>query len=285
MSKSVQFGISLTVALGKENRLPGPEREFAGDLYVDLVQKTIETARRLELSIIELVSFPPFDAEVLQPKSEELRNILKDFKVLYHLPAWEVNPIALNKEIREAAIREQQKLVHFAASINVKQLCMHPASFSAMAWVYKWFLKDIQRNAAEGISRVASRAQEYGIPLNIENLPYGSVFFTHPEDFTQYLNKNIGMVLDTAHAFTAGVDPVNFIQVYSDYIKEIHLVDGFNQHEDTHTPVGEGEIDFRNFFNALKKFNFSGPIILEMMSEEDAYKSIEYLRKIDAWEI
>jgi sugar phosphate isomerase/epimerase len=276
----MNFGISLTVALGKEDVLPGADKKSGADLYCDLVVATVSTAKKLGIKTIELVSFPPFDAEVLRLNTQKIKDLLNDFEVLYHLPAWEISPVALNKSIRAAAIQEQKDLVDFAASIGAKQLCMHPASFGAMRWAYGWFLAEIKQNAHEAIRQISNHASEQDIPLNIENLPYKSKFFTQPEDFDGYLDDTVGLVLDTAHAFTAGSDPIQFLNRHKEYVKEVHVVDGFAHQDDTHPPLGEGDINFKEFFSELKKIEYNGPVIIEMMSEEDAIKSLAYLRDL-----
>ena len=96
------------------------------------------------------------------------------------------------------------------------------------------------------------------------------------------------MVLDTAHAYAAGIDLNNpktrgFLRKgYEDYIEAIHLNDtkvDLGSHIDKHTSthLGEGEITATTLASFVEEYNV--PLIVETQGKEKA-KDIE---KIKVW--
>lgn len=280
MINSMKLGLSLTVALGKEKTLIGADKLSLENLYLELAKKTIDMANKFSISHLELVSFPPFDAVVLKKIVPELKAMLDGFEVTYHLPAWEISSSILNEGLHQAVVKELKAIVDIAIELGVKEFCMHPASFSAMRWSYGWFVGKCVGQSRKTIHEINSYCQTKNTKLNIENIPLGSVYFTQPEHFKEFLNEDIGLVLDTAHAITVGVDPTDFIKAFPEFIKKVHAVDGISGKEDFHPALGEGEIDYKKFFTELQKAPFIGPVIIEMVTEEDVKKSMEHLKTI-----
>lgn len=92
------------------------------------------------------------------------------------------------------------------------------------------------------------------------------------------VKKEIGMCLDTAHAFESNVDPSDFIKHFGQKIKEVHLIDGIYSDPVTHYPLGAGEVDLISVFDKLEKINYQGIIILEVNSQKDLLESKKYLK-------
>ena len=61
-------------------------------------------------------------------------------------------------------------------------------------------------------------------------------------------------------------------------IKEVHLADNKGD-DDTHLPLGEGTIDFVDFFKIFTARNEDCVFILEPRNLNEAVKSISFLRK------
>jgi sugar phosphate isomerase/epimerase len=49
--------------------------------------------------------------------------------------------------------------------------------------------------------------------------------------------------------------------------------------EITHTPLGEGTVDWKKFFADKKRYSPAAPMIIEL-PEDDAIKSIDYLLEL-----
>ena len=51
--------------------------------------------------------------------------------------------------------------------------------------------------------------------------------------------------------------------LHSPLIKHIHLSDNDGSF-DNHNSIGSGDIDFKSFFNELKKINYTGILVVEV---------------------
>ena len=66
---------------------------------------------------------------------------------------------------------------------------------------------------------------------------------------------------------------------FHDIIKNIHIVENFSKNSDTHPPLGTGKIDFKEIFDVIKKYNYKGPIIIELSSANSLNQSINFIKK------
>ena len=62
-------------------------------------------------------------------------------------------------------------------------------------------------------------------------------------------------------------------------IKNIHLVDNISKLTDTHPPLGTGKVDFKEIFDVIKKYNYNGPLIIELSDAKSLNQSINFINK------
>ena len=105
----------------------------------------------------------------------------------------------------------------------------------------------------------------------------------------------VHLLLDTGHAYWAGIDPLDLARTYADRIRHVHLKDirqdvmercnrrnlSFLESviEGVFTVPGDGVIDFRPIFQALADADYEGWLVVE--AEQDAKKAnpLDYARK------
>ncbi|WP_162902310.1 myo-inosose-2 dehydratase [Facilibium subflavum] len=113
------------------------------------------------------------------------------------------------------------------------------------------------------------------------------------EDEIDYLMANtaptlVGLLLDTGHAYAAGVDPVRLLDKYGQRINQVHLKDvrdgvlaevkrdqlTFMQgvKQGIFTVPGDGNIDFDIIFDKLSQLNYQGWFVVE--AEQDPNKAV-----------
>lgn len=95
---------------------------------------------------------------------------------------------------------------------------------------------------------------------------------------------------DTGNAFLAGNDPVEMLKSLVDRVVHLHAKDIPPEQAEaergkvTSTPtgiaVGEGIIDFEGIVRVLRENNFIGTISVECATEEQAVRSLRYLREL-----
>ncbi|HTL17587.1 MAG TPA: sugar phosphate isomerase/epimerase family protein [Patescibacteria group bacterium] len=98
----------------------------------------------------------------------------------------------------------------------------------------------------------------------------------------QKLNRrNIGVNFDPANMilYDKG-DPIQALQLLGQWIRQVHIKDATRTKVSgtwgEEVPAGTGEVVWTKFFAALKKLNFSGPIVIE---REAGTKRIEDIRR------
>jgi sugar phosphate isomerase/epimerase len=122
-----------------------------------------------------------------------------------------------------------------------------------------------------------ARSVEYGekrrVPLVIENmnqLPGDSEFQylgVRIDEFQRLFDRirspYLGLALDVAHCelLPGGTPP--FVRAFPDRIHSAQLSDNRGR-VDEHMTIGDGTIDFRRVLGALRRIQFTGPLIIEL---------------------
>ena len=147
--------------------------------------------------------------------------------------------------------------------------------------IYKSFENFARRSAERSVDEILDYCKPKGMPVYVENLPSNcrDPLFNRPEEFNIFLKNGAGMLLDTAHSMLSGINPTYFLERLGEGIKEIHLVDAISGKEDVHYPLCEGELDYIKFLNLAAERCPEARIILEMKSEDDVIKSLDYLKE------
>lgn len=92
-----------------------------------------------------------------------------------------------------------------------------------------------------------------------------------------YDEKRFGICFDYAHACVFGtVDTLEWITVLGPYIKHIHINDN-DLIRDQHLALGDGQIDFDEFFECYEKYFSDATLLLEVRGMEKIKKSLEYI--------
>lgn len=85
--------------------------------------------------------------------------------------------------------------------------------------------------------------------------------------FNNIKNENIGICLDSGHYHCHFKDDFNW-NMFKDKILAVHIHDN-NGEEDEHLLPFDGNLNFKNFFDKLKKTNYNGPLTLESCYRND----------------
>lgn len=115
------------------------------------------------------------------------------------------------------------------------------------------------RNFCNNLERCIHESNVKNIKILLENSAgEGSEVGVNPEEMTLYLEKlnkkgiKCGVCVDTAHAFAAGIDPVEYLLAMGGYVKLTHLNDSAvasGLRLDRHASIGDGYL----FGNAENK--------------------------------
>ena len=148
-------------------------------------------------------------------------------------------------------------------SLSMRLLTIH-------LWLDRRFVK---KNALESkldiLKRMVAKAAENSIMVCIENLS------EEAKDLEPAFHAipSLRMTLDLGHGelLCEKNRSLDFIEKFPERIKHVHLHDnrGGNSHtDDLHLPPGEGVIDFKELFDALRRIQYDRTVTLELKPHE-----------------
>jgi L-ribulose-5-phosphate 3-epimerase len=125
------------------------------------------------------------------------------------------------------------------------------------------------------LSPLLEKAENYNINISLEtDLP--------PEPFAKLVNRfnstRVTVNYDTGNSASLGFDPVEELACYGDKISDIHIKDRVLGGGSV--ILGTGNTQFESFFNALKRFNYQGPFIMQAFRDDEG---VEIFKKQLKW--
>jgi len=130
----------------------------------------------------------------------------------------------------------------------------------------------------ESFAGLCKDAAEHGVTIGFELMPFGMI--DNLKDALTMVEgagaKNGGIIFDLWHLAKMGVPNEEISRVPRKHIVSVEINDGtftcpWSLHEDTVNHrrfCGEGEFDVKGFLAALEKTGYSGPIGIEVLSQE-----------------
>jgi len=119
-----------------------------------------------------------------------------------------------------------------------------------------------------------AHAERFGFKLLLENVyekspeVHSALFEAIPSDF-------FGICLDVGHHNVFANGPLKkWIDTFNEKIMEVHLHDNDGE-KDAHWAIGAGNVDFRGFFQLMRKNGLKPTITLEPHEEETLWQSLE----------
>ncbi|MFH5183301.1 sugar phosphate isomerase/epimerase family protein [Paenibacillus sp. TAB 01] len=114
------------------------------------------------------------------------------------------------------------------------------------------------RQYAVLLSELGLEAQQQGVKLSLHHHYNNPVMYREDFDvfFDQISNKPVGLTIDTAHLVKSGIhDAAEVIRSFGHVIDNFHLKDFENGEWKV---LGQGAIDFKPIFGAIKDIDYSG---------------------------
>jgi sugar phosphate isomerase/epimerase len=121
----------------------------------------------------------------------------------------------------------------------------------------------------EYFNRLCDVAEEYGITICFENLPFPALPINNCRqilDFVKWINRDCFKVcLDTGHALVTKEQPGEAVRMIGkEYLRTLHVHDNDGT-GDYHQLPGTGIGDWEDFGRALNEIGFDGALSLETM--------------------
>jgi sugar phosphate isomerase/epimerase len=132
------------------------------------------------------------------------------------------------------------------------------------------------RTVVDSFSDLVSAAEENEVIITVEPV-FGMLvhdYYTVREFLSYFESNYLGVNLDPSHFVVSGNDPVWSAQMLGEKVRHVHVKDAFGKPgglgETFIFPfLGEGVVDWRRFFAALRDSDYNGYLSLEF--ENDSY--------------
>src|SRR5262245_27857366 len=176
----------------------------------------------------------------------------------FHWPSW-VDP---DPRVREARLHHTIRCVEMAAALGAKTVSTEPGGP-----LEGRPRADVSRIFAEGLERAARRAAELDVMLLVEPEPgllieKGREYEEFARDFMTF--PGAGLNFDMGHFFCVGEDPATLIRGVGRAASHFHLEDIAADRVHFHLPPGDGAMDFRGIFGALRDIGYAGWVTIEL---------------------
>ena len=173
----------------------------------------------------------------------------------------EANPISPDAAIRQAAVDRLKQVLDCCAAAGVSHLC---GPFHSALGVFSGAgpTQDEWNRCKDVLSQVADYAKKNNVTLVMEYLNrFECYFVTNSVDCSRFCREvnhpNLKMMYDTFHANIEEKCLTTAIKACADQCVHIHISEN-----DRSTP-GEGHVDFKTTFAALKETGYSGLFVVE----------------------
>lgn len=235
--------------------------------FNDTLKNSLEFIEDLKIRYSELLHQYPHEEFDL--------DMLNSFNLKYtiHAPFIDVNIASVSTKSRLNSIEQIKDSIRLANEIDAKAVVVHPG-------LVPFLLKDqpekIYEIADKSIEELGKYSADLGVMTTIENMPaFESMIYQDMNRLNETVEEfDMAMTLDIGHANHSGISPDG---MYFDSIKHIHAHDNFGD-DDTHLPLGEGNIELKRIIDAFKKKNYDGIYMIEVNDKDSIKKSLEFLK-------
>lgn len=199
----------------------------------------------------------------------ELRSALQDigaYKTAINLPSLDHNLASPFPRARAVSVTMFEDTIDLAADIGAETVVVVPGRMSPL---FPPSVEDRTGWVGEGVSKLLPRAEDRGIGLAIENVPFAA--FPDASTLEQFVrgftSPAIGVCYDAANAHFIGESPADGIKQLADLLRIVHLSDT-GRDAWRHDPIGTGTVPFAEVAQALGAIGFEGACTLEIIDRD-----------------
>ncbi|MBF0808611.1 sugar phosphate isomerase/epimerase [Rothia nasimurium] len=213
---------------------------------------------------IPFFNHPKADDDLVQKLAKAAKDAEIEIASLLPVLRWS----SPDPDAREAAVRYWKRVLQIAVDLGVQQI---GTEFSG------------RPELAEESERAFYRSMEELLPI-IEREGIHVAIDPHPDDFVEngleawrvirgVNSKNLGMVYVASHTFHMEEDPLEIMREAGDRIRIVHVSDTMNHHAShglryitnppgnpvrvhQHLKIGDGDVNWQEFFSGLNEIGF-----------------------------
>lgn len=272
------------------------------DCFKKTLDESIKTAGRLGLDGVQIYAtsgeFSP--GTLTKERKTEIKKLLKENGLVVSALCGDMGGFGFEIEKDNAErIEKTKRIIDLAAEFDAKVVTTHIGVIPADKTEPRY---GVMLNA---LTECGLYAKEKGVTMAIETGPEKAKTLLA---FLKDTKGGVGVNLDPANfVMVTGQDPVEAVEILKEYIVHTHAKDGVmvgegqNPTEVYHAfalggvdalnackgfkelPLGEGNVDWKNYIPALKKIGYDGFLTIERETgenpENDIIKAVEFLQK------
>ena len=273
------------------------------DCFKIPLAESIKTAARLGLGGVQIYATSgDFSPETLTAeRKKEIKNLLKECGLTVSALCGDMGGYGFEREADNAErIEKTKRIIDLAAEFNASVVTTHIGVIPAD--------KNEPRYAVmlKALTECGLHAKEKGVTMAIETGPEKAKTLLA---FLKDTKGGVGVNLDPANfTMVTNQDAVEAVYLLKDYIVHTHAKDGIliDPEQDPtdvyhafavggvealnackgfkEVPLGEGEVDWKNYIKALRDIGYDGFLTIERETgenpEADIIKAVRFLREI-----
>ena len=240
------------------------------------IQKALEAVAEAGFSQVEILGQEPHVADPLCEKQlSALKSCLKNCGLsarTVHAPLKKNVLGAPEEEWRRGVVNVLGNYLRFAATLHANDVIIHPVPNPIFVpnSNHPSIINRISEAVPRSLDQLIPVADREGVRILLENLPYPCNYpYLGMNELKclvdDYPYKQLGLVIDTGHAWTSKKDPSSEIVLAGNRLKGTHLQDvDFNFPDDNHWLPTEGGLDWTAIRKSLNSVNYSGPLTFEV---------------------
>lgn len=170
-----------------------------------------------------------------------------------------------SREIRDRAVERIREHIELATKIGFPKVTV--GLLRGLGDIKK---KEQQMGyLCEAMERCGEYAKQYGVMVMLEPINrYETLLLNSVKDTMDFINslsnrENIGVLFDTFHSNIEDPDICGAMEYMGDKMLHVHFADS------NRWLPGDGHIDFRAVYDALKKMDFNGHVSIETLNLPD----------------
>jgi sugar phosphate isomerase/epimerase len=187
-----------------------------------------------------------------------MMNAIGDARQKYWHPSW----IEPDPNYRRIRIDHTMRSLTLAREIGARSITTEPGGPVQPSESWSGALDRF----VEALGPVSEHAEREGILLLIE--PEPGLLIENSEQFLEFMDRidspAIGLNFDIGHFYCVGDEPAQAIRRLAPYIRHFHLEDIAATRIHHHLIPGDGAIDFKGVFDAIREIDYRGWITIEL---------------------
>jgi sugar phosphate isomerase/epimerase len=193
----------------------------------------------------------------------------------FHAPFMDLSPGGVDRRIKEVTLNRFSKVMELAEFFKPKTIVFHGGYEK---WKFDGNVALWLESSLQTWRPLVKKAEERKLILAIEN-----VFEESPDPIQRLLktvdSSSLRFCFDTGHQHVFSKTPLSlWFEALEKYFVEVHLHDNHKE-MDEHLPIGEGEIDFDQFFHLLSQYHLNPILTIEPHEEAHLWRGLEAIKK------